>query len=28
LTFRVEAYDADRKIGDGTHKRAIIKTRG
>jgi len=28
LTFQVEAYDADRKIGDGTHKRAIIKTRG
>jgi predicted thioesterase len=28
LTFQVEAYDADRKIGDGTHKRAIIKTGG
>ena len=28
LTFQVEAYDADRKIGDGTHKRAIIKTSG
>lgn len=26
LTFRVEAYDADRKIGEGTHKRAVIKT--
>ena len=28
LTFQVEAYDADRKIGEGTHKRAIIKTGG
>jgi fluoroacetyl-CoA thioesterase len=28
LTFKVEAYDADRKIGEGTHKRAIIKTGG
>jgi len=28
LTFQVEAYDADRKIGDGTHKRAIINTGG
>ena len=28
LTFKVEAYDADTKIGDGTHKRAIIITRG
>jgi len=28
LTFQVEVYDAARKIGDGTHKRAIIKTRG
>ena len=25
LTFHVEAYDADRIIGEGTHKRAIIK---
>ncbi|MYC29772.1 MAG: hypothetical protein F4X65_06760 [Chloroflexi bacterium] len=24
LTFQVEAYDGDRKIGEGTHKRAII----
>ena len=28
LTFQVEAYDADRKIGEGTHKRAIIKSGG
>ena len=28
LTFQVEAYDADIKIGEGTHKRAIIKTGG
>ncbi|MDA1129441.1 MAG: hypothetical protein O2913_12190 [Chloroflexi bacterium] len=28
LTFQVDAYDADRKIGEGTHKRAIIKTGG
>jgi fluoroacetyl-CoA thioesterase len=28
LTFKVEAYDGDKKIGDGTHKRAIIKTGG
>ena len=28
LTFQVEAYDADKKIGEGTHKRAIIKTGG
>ena len=27
LTFRVEAFDADTKIGDGTHKRAIITPR-
>ncbi len=26
LTFQVEAFDGDTKIGDGTHKRAIIKT--
>jgi len=25
LTFQVTAFDADRKIGEGTHKRAIIK---
>ena len=24
LTFQVEAYDGDRKIGEGTHRRAII----
>src|SRR5918999_2717760 len=24
LTFKVEAYDGDRKIGEGTHRRAII----
>ena len=28
LTFKVAAYNADRKIGEGTHKRAIIKTGG
>ena len=28
LTFKVEAYDADTMIGDGTHKRAIIIPRG
>ena len=28
LTFQVEAYAADLKIGEGTHKRAIIKTGG
>lgn len=28
LTFQVVAYDADTKIGEGTHKRAIIKTGG
>ena len=28
LTFQVEAFDGDKKIGDGTHKRAIIKTGG
>ncbi len=26
LTFRVEAYDGDKKIGEGTHRRAIIDT--
>lgn len=24
LTFRVEAYDGDRKIGEGSHRRAVI----
>ena len=24
LTFQVEAYDGDRKIGEGTHRRAVI----
>ena len=24
LTFKVEAYDGDTKIGDGSHRRAII----
>ncbi len=28
LTFNVVAYDADKKIGEGTHKRAIITPRG
>ena len=28
LTFSVDAYDADKKIGEGTHKRAIITPRG
>lgn len=28
LTFKVEAFDADTKIGDGTHKRAIITPKG
>ncbi len=28
LTFRVEAYDGDRKLGEGTHRRAIISTGG
>ena len=26
LTFRVEAYEGDRKIGEGTHRRAVIAT--
>lgn len=26
LTFKVEAYDGDKKIGEGTHRRAIIET--
>jgi len=25
LTFSVEAYDGDKKIGEGTHRRAIIE---
>ena len=25
LTFRVEAYHGDRKIGEGTHRRAVIQ---
>lgn len=28
LTFRVEAYDGDRKLGEGMHRRAIISTGG
>ena len=24
LTFRVEAFDGDRKLGEGTHQRAVI----
>jgi fluoroacetyl-CoA thioesterase len=24
LTFKVEAYEGDRKIGEGMHRRAII----
>jgi predicted thioesterase len=24
LTFRVEAYDGERKIGEGSHRRALI----
>ena len=26
LSFKVEAYDGETKIGDGTHRRAIIST--
>lgn len=26
LTFRVEAHHGDRKIGEGTHRRAIIQS--
>ena len=26
LTFRVEAYEGERKIGEGTHRRAVIAT--
>ncbi len=28
LTFRVEAFDGDRKVGEGTHRRAIISKDG
>lgn len=28
LNFNVEAYDGDRKIGEGTHRRAIIERGG
>lgn len=28
LNFNVEAYDGDRKIGEGTHRRAIIDRGG
>ena len=28
LNFQVEAYDGEHKIGEGTHRRAIIKTGG
>ncbi len=28
LNFQVEAYDGEHKIGEGTHRRAIIKTVG
>jgi len=26
LNFRVEAFEGDRKIGEGTHRRAVIST--
>ncbi len=26
LNFRVEAFDGERKIGEGTHRRAVINT--
>ena len=26
LTFRVEAYNEEKKIGEGTHRRAIVST--
>lgn len=26
LTFRVEAYEGERKIGEGSHRRALIST--
>ena len=28
LNFKVEAYEGERKIGEGTHRRAIINTAG
>ncbi len=28
LVFRVEAYEGDRKIGEGTHRRAVITPGG
>lgn len=28
LTFSVEAFDGDKKIGEGTHRRAVIRTDG
>ena len=28
LNFNVEAYDGDRKIGEGTHRRAVIERSG
>lgn len=28
LNFNVEAYDGDRKIGEGTHRRAVIDRSG
>ena len=26
LTFSVEAFEGDKKIGEGTHRRAVIST--
>ncbi len=28
LTFQVEAYDGDRKLGEGAHRRAVINSGG
>ena len=28
LAFRVEAYDGERKIGEGTHRRTVISLNG
>jgi fluoroacetyl-CoA thioesterase len=28
LRFKVEAHDEDKKVGDGTHRRAIIAVQG
>ena len=28
LTFRVEAHEGERKLGEGTHRRAIINLDG